>query len=313
VHAPIARFLPRPGVDPVLLGAVGAAWLLMLALVALDATAVIEHDAILAGGAAWPVAVAVFIGSWQLMTAVMMLPTSLPMVRAFATTAARQPRPLAAMAAFLGGYFAIWTAFALAALAGDAGLHWLVDRWSWLADRPWLISGGVLVGAGAFQFSSIKERCLAECRSPVQFLWRHYQRGVSGAWQLGLRHGVFCLGCCWALMLIMFAVGVGSLAWMAGLTGVMLLEKTSRLGRRLVPIVGVALIVWGGLILLPPGAATAHAGEVHAPPISADPLIGIGVIGMALALVAIQRRKRRLMSHASAEPTTFASSEENHD
>lgn len=263
MHAPIARFLPRPGVDPLLIGAVGIAWVLMLALVALDATAVIEHDAILAGGTPWPVALVVFIASWQLMTTVMMLPTSLPMVRAFAATAVRQPRPRAAMAAFLSGYFVIWTGFAIVALAGDAGLHWLVDRWSWLADRPWLISGGVLIGAGAFQFSPLKERCLSECRSPVQFLWRHYHRGVAGAWRLGLRHGLFCLGCCWALMLIMFAVGVGSLAWMAALTGVMVVEKTSRFGRRLVPVVGAVLMAWGALVILRPGAVTAHAGDAH--------------------------------------------------
>jgi predicted metal-binding membrane protein len=292
VHAPIARFLPRPGIDPMLLGAVGAAWLLVLVLVALDATAVIEHDAILVGGAIWPVAVIVFIGSWQLMTAVMMLPTSLPMVRAFATTAARQPRPRAAMAAFLAGYFAVWTGFALAALAGDAGLHWLVDRWSWLADRPWLISGGVLVGAGAFQFSPIKERCLAECRSPVQFLWRHYQRGVPGAWRLGLRHGLFCLGCCWALMLIMFAVGVGSLAWMAGLTGVMLIEKTSRFGRRLVPVVGIVLLAWGALVLLRPGSVAAHAGEAHVATPAGDHLIAVALVSLAVGATVYWRRHK---------------------
>jgi predicted metal-binding membrane protein len=291
MHAPIARFLPRPGFDPVLLGGVGAAWLLMLALVALDATAVIEHDAILSGDLPWPVAVSVFIGSWQLMTAVMMLPTSLPMVRAFATTAARQARPRTTMAVFLAGYFAIWTGFALAALAGDAGLHWLVDRWAWLAERPWLISGSVLVGAGAFQFSPIKERCLAECRSPIQFLWRHYRRGVGGAWQLGVRHGLFCLGCCWALMLIMFAVGVGSLTWMAALTGVMLLEKTSRIGRRLVPVVGIALLVWGALVLLRPESVAAHAGEVHAEALPADQIITAALVSLAVGVVIHWRRR----------------------
>jgi len=294
VHAPTARFVPRPGIDPVILATVAVAWGLMLGLIALDQAALIEHDAILTGaGAGWPLAVGLFLVTWQLMTAAMMLPTSLPMIRAFAVPARRQPRPRMAMTAFLGGYFAIWTGFALLALGGDAVLHWLVDRWAWLADRPWLISGGILVGAGAFQFSPLKERCLAECRSPIQFLWRHYRPGVAGAWALGLRHGIFCLGCCWALMLLMFAVGVGSLAWMAALTGVMLVEKTSRYGRRLVPIVGVALLVWGGLILLRPSGAAAHAGEVHAASAPIDPLLAAAIAVAVAALVSWRRRPRR--------------------
>jgi predicted metal-binding membrane protein len=294
MHAPTARFLPRPGLDPVILAAVGAAWTLMLGLLVLDQAELIEHDAILAGtGAGGPLAIVVFLVTWQLMTAAMMLPTSLPMIRAFAIPARRQGRPRSAMAAFVAGYFAIWTAFALLALGGDAGLHWLVDRWAWLADRPWLISGGVLVGAGAFQFSPLKERCLAECRSPVQFLWRHYQPGVGNAWRLGLRHGVFCLGCCWALMLLMFAVGVGSIAWMVALTGIMLVEKTSRHGRRLVPIVGLALLAWGGLVLLRPGAVAAHAGEVHVPTGSMDQILGAAVVALALAALVAWRRVGR--------------------
>jgi len=292
MHAPTARFLPRPGLDPVILATVGAAWALMLGLLALDRADLIEHDAILSGSGG-PLAVGAFLLTWQVMTAAMMLPTSLPMIRAFAVPARRQGRPRAAMAAFLAGYFVIWTAFAVLALGGDAGLHWLVDRWTWLAERPWLISGGVLVGAGAFQFSPLKQRCLAECRSPIQFLWRHYRPGTANAWRLGLRHGVFCLGCCWALMLLMFAVGVGSVAWMAALTGIMLVEKTSRHGRRLVPIVGVALIAWGGVILLRPGAVTAHAGELHAQAPSADPIVGAAVVGAAVAAAGLLRRRHR--------------------
>ncbi|MGH2417144.1 MAG: DUF2182 domain-containing protein [Candidatus Limnocylindria bacterium] len=293
MHAPTARFLPRPGVDAVVLAAVGMSWSLMVVLLVLDRTELIEHDAIVSGaGPAWPLAILLFVMTWQLMTAAMMLPTSLPMIRAFSVSARRQRRPLAIMAAFVGGYFAIWTAFAVLALVGDAGLHWLVDRWTWLSDRPWLISGGVLVGAGAFQFSPIKERCLAECRSPVQFLWRHYRPGTAGAWALGLRHGIFCLGCCWALMLVMFAVGVGSLPWMAALTGVMLVEKTSRFGRRLVPVVGVVLVTWGALILLP-SAVAAHAGEVHLPADPPDTIIGAAVVGVAVSWLVVRRRLRR--------------------
>src|SRR5690606_29214040 len=112
--------------------------------------------------------------------------------------------------------------------------------------------GSVLLLAGGFQFSPLKEQCLSECRSPLGFLRRHYQRGLGAAWALGVRHGLFCLGCCWALMLVMFAVGVGSLVWMVGLTAVMVAEKTTRWGRRLAPVVGVALIALGLLAILRP-------------------------------------------------------------
>jgi predicted metal-binding membrane protein len=300
MHASVARFVPRPGVDPVILGTVGAAWALMLGLIALDRADLISHDAVLTGaGDSLPLAVVVFLVTWQLMTAAMMLPTSLPMIRAFAITTRTRRQPWRAMAAFLGGYFVIWTAFALLALAGDAVVHWLVDSWAWLAARPWLISGGILVAAGAFQFSPIKERCLAECRSPVQFLWRHYRPGFIGAFLLGLRHGVFCLGCCWALMLAMFAVGVGSLIWMVALTGIMLFEKTSRHGRRLVPIVGVVFVVWGALVLLRTQVVAAHAGEVHLPETDVDPLVAATFIGASLGLLA----GRRLLSRRARPPT----------
>ena len=123
------------------------------------------------------------------------------------------------------------------------------------ARRPGVVTGaaGILMVAGAFQFSSLKESCLDACRTPMQFLGRFYGRGLGAAWRLGVRHGLFCLGCCWALMLTMFAVGVGSLAWMVGLTGIMLIEKTTRHGKRLAPIIGAGLLLWGALNLLQPG------------------------------------------------------------
>lgn len=290
----LTRVTARQGMGSIVLATVACAWGLMLGLIVFDQAALIDHDAVFEDTTLpGPVAIALFLIVWQLMTAAMMLPTSLPMLQAFARVVRGQPNPRAGLAAFVAGYAAIWTAFAVLALLGDAGLHWLVDRWTWLDERPWLISGGLLMGAGAFQFSPLKERCLAECRSPLQFLWRHYRSGIGGSWRLGVRHGLFCLGCCWALMLIMFAVGVGSLAWMAGLTGVMVIEKTSRFGRRLVPAVGTALLGWGALIILRPGFAAAHAGEVHASAGASDLLLGVGIVGLSIAVVAVWRRLRR--------------------
>jgi predicted metal-binding membrane protein len=222
-----------------------------------------NHDALLEGHRMpFALAIIVFFAAWQLMIAAMMLPSSLPVIQLFDQASRHQARRRQARAAFLAAYFVVWTAFALIALANDTGLHWLVDHWRWLDERQWLIGGSVLVLAGAFQFTPLKDRCLDACRNPMSFLWHHYGRGTRAAWQLGLRHGLFCVGCCWALMLLMFAVGVGSLSWMAWLTAVMIVEKTVPWGRRLVPVVGVALLVWGGAVLLQPDWLPAMLGGV---------------------------------------------------
>jgi predicted metal-binding membrane protein len=194
-----------------------------------------------------------FLGAWQVMTAAMMLPSSLPMVRLFVKVSRQQTKPQLALLAFLGAYATVWTGFAIIALLFDIGLHSLVQHWHWLHHHPWIIAGSTLVLAGGFQFSSLKEQCLNSCRHPLSFLTHHYQRGLKAAWNLGIRHGLYCLGCCWALMLVMLAVGVGHFTWMIVLTVVMTLERTWKQGRKIVPIVGITFLIWGGLVLLNPG------------------------------------------------------------
>jgi predicted metal-binding membrane protein len=175
------------------------------------------------------------------------------MVRLFVKVSRQQTKPQLALLAFLGAYAAVWTGFAIIALLFDIGLHSLVQHWHWLHHHPWIIAGSTLVLAGGFQFSSLKEQCLNSCRHPLSFLTHHYQRGLKAAWNLGIRHGLYCLGCCWALMLVMLAVGVGHFTWMIVLTVVMTLERTWKQGRKIVPIVGITFLIWGGLVLLNPG------------------------------------------------------------
>jgi predicted metal-binding membrane protein len=238
---------------PLMWATVLVAWILALGLPLLGHGDLVSHHAILGGPEPPQLStLLLFLVAWQAMTGAMMLPSSLPLVGLFARVSSQQARPRLVLAVFLAAYFAVWTGFAIVALAGDAVLHGVIGRWAWLGERPWLVAGSILLVAGAFQFSSLKERCLDACRTPVQFIRRFYDRGLPAAWRLGVRHGLFCLGCCWALMLTMFAVGVGSLAWMVGLTGIMLIEKTSPHGRRLAPVVGSALLLWGALILLQP-------------------------------------------------------------
>jgi predicted metal-binding membrane protein len=247
--------------------AISTAWILSVVLLFNDGFHTVAHGAVLEERTrSWLATIVLFLLAWQVMTAAMMLPSSLPMIGLFARVSRGQAQPRLALTAFLGAYFAVWTGFAIVALMTDAGLHRLVNQWSWLEAHDYAIAGSVFVVAGAFQFSSLKERCLDACRTPVGFLFAHYKRGTKAAWDLGVRHGLFCLGCCWALMLIMFAVGVGSLVGMAALTGIMVIEKTNRHGRRLASVVGIALLLWGGLVLLQPNwlpATFASSDQTH--------------------------------------------------
>ena len=131
-------------------------------------------------------------------------------------------------------------------------MHLLVALWPWLAVHSWLIGAVTFFIAGLFQFSPLKGRCLDMCRTPLGFFMRHYRKGIGAAWRLGLQHGSYCLGCCWALMLVMFGVGVGNLAGMTALTGAMVIEKAVPGGKRLSPIIGVVLLLLGALWLAHP-------------------------------------------------------------
>jgi predicted metal-binding membrane protein len=234
--------------QPTLVWAIAAAWAVAVAAQATGRGRLLQHDALAEGGLPPWAALGLFLLAWQLMIVAMMLPSSLPLVRLFGRASANQPRPLAARAAFLGGYAAVWTGFGAAAFLGDLGIHRLVDRWAWLAARPGALGGAVLLLAGGFQFSGLKDRCLRVCRHPGGYLAQHYRRGTAAAFRLGAGHGVFCVGCCWALMLVAFAAGVASLWWMAALTAVMVFEKTGRGGRRGARPIGVGLIVLGLLL-----------------------------------------------------------------
>jgi predicted metal-binding membrane protein len=187
------------------------------------------------------------------MVAAMMLPSSLPLMRLFSRTARDQPHANVVRALFLLGYALVWTTFGALAFGSDIVLHRTVDAWPWLSEHDWLVGGSVLIGAGLFQFSDLKDRCLNECRHPGAFLMKHYRRGRAEAFAIGRTHGLFCLGCCWALMLVAFAVGVANLAWMGVLTLVMLFEKTGRRGDRGVAPIGIGLVLLGIVVLLHPG------------------------------------------------------------
>ena len=243
----------RPRVPLPIAGAIAVAWAIALAAYATGRERALHHDSLIEHGPPLWGAALLFLLAWQAMVAAMMLPSSLPLVRLFAATATRQDRPRLVLASFLGGYAAVWSAFGLAAFLGDVAVHRTVDATPWLAEREWLIGGTALLSAGVFQFSGLKDRCLQKCRQPGPFLLAHYRRGPRGGFELGSRHGVFCVGCCWALMLVMFAAGVAMLWWMAALTAVMVYEKTGRHGAALSRPIGVALVALAVVAFAHPG------------------------------------------------------------
>jgi predicted metal-binding membrane protein len=231
------RFAPLP-----VLVAIAVAWALAVAAQLTGTAGALHHDALIEDGPPLWVALLLFLVAWQAMIAAMMLPSSLPLIRLFEAASRKQERAWLARGAFLAGYAAVWTGFGALAFLGDADVHHVVDSLPWLHERPWLIGGSTLALSGAFQFSDLKDKCLSKCRHPAPYLLAHYRRGVGGAFRLGSGHGIFCIGCCWALMLVMFAAGVAMLWWMAALTAVMVYEKTGRHGAKVTPVVGVALL-----------------------------------------------------------------------
>jgi predicted metal-binding membrane protein len=119
----------------------------------------------------------------------------------------------------------------------------------WATDRR--LTATLLIVAGLYQLSPLKQACLTQCRSPVEFLARNWRPGRSGAFRLGLLHGAYCLGCCWALMLLLFAAGIMNLVWIAGLAILVLLEKLAPFGSALTKPLAALLILGGGALLLP--------------------------------------------------------------
>lgn len=193
----------------------------------------------------------VFIAGWTVMIVAMMLPTSLPLVTLFHTIVGRRPDARQLVILLVAGYLSIWTLFGLLVYGGDWGLHEAVERSPWLEAKAWVISAATLALAGVYQFTPLKYRCLDKCRSPLSFIMEHWQgqRDNAQAFRLGVHHGIFCVGCCWSLMLLMFAVGIGNLGWMLVLGMLMGMEKNMPWGRRLSAPLGAVLVGWG-LILV---------------------------------------------------------------
>lgn len=186
---------------------------------------------------------------WAVMMAGMMLPSATPMIITYSTSTRSGVSGLhGSTSGFVIGYLVAWSGFAALAAGAQWVLHdaALVSPMGVSTSR-WL-GGVLLVGAGAYQFSPFKNACLRQCRSPVGFILNEWRDGRRGAFVMGLRHGSVCIGCCWALMAVVFVLGVMNLWWVALVAAVVLFEKLTP-GRLPTDALGVAFVAWGGVLL----------------------------------------------------------------
>lgn len=185
---------------------------------------------------------------WAVMMVAMMLPSATPTILLVARVNRQrqaQQRPYAPVAVFAVGYVIVWSAFSIAATLANWGLHRAGFMTSMMGATGSLLGGGLLIAAGLFQFTPLKYACLNHCQSPMSWLMRAWRDGWVGAVEMGVRHGLYCLGCCWLLMALLFALGVMNLPWIAALAVFVLLEKVAPGGATMSRLSGLALIGWG--------------------------------------------------------------------
>jgi predicted metal-binding membrane protein len=203
------------------------------------------------GGSLGGVDLALFFVLMVVMMIAMMLPSALPMVLAFAgmtrLEAGRPTKPvdLAATAAFVGPYFLVWGAFAVASLLGIVALALLDTMMGPVMEGVTFVPAAVLIAAGGWQVTRTKEICLTHCESPMTFVVQHWRSGPFGPVRMGLRHAGYCIGCCWLFMLVLFVAGTMSLVWMGGIALAIFIEKTGWKPEVASRGIGVVLVVLG--------------------------------------------------------------------
>jgi predicted metal-binding membrane protein len=206
-------------------------------------------------GGAWGVtSFAIVASMWSAMTLAMMLPSAAPMILTYAEiaeAAARKGERIVSPFVIAAGYMLVWLGFAMAATLAQFAFTRATLLNASMTPASGLFSGALFITAGAYQFSALKHACLTQCQRPFPFFFTHWASTPRGVFRLGLMQGLYCLGCCWAMMLLMFALGVMNVIWMAALGAVMTLEKIGA-GKRFTHALGVMLIVAGAAFVLWP-------------------------------------------------------------
>jgi predicted metal-binding membrane protein len=186
---------------------------------------------------------------WATMMVAMMVPSTLPMVAMFATlnrNRRQRRQPYTPTAVFVAGYLLAWTGFSVLATLAQWPLHSAGLLNPMMDSRSYLLSGVVLMVAGVYQWTPVKDACLHNCRSPLGFLLTEWRDGTGGALLMGIRHGSYCVGCCWALMLVLFGVGVMNMLWVLLITAFVLVEKIVPAPGPIRFVSGLGLVGWGG-------------------------------------------------------------------
>ncbi len=198
-----------------------------------------------------------YLGIWVTMMAAMMLPSAAPMVLLFERVRrekARRARGSASTWVFLGGYLAVWTVYGLAAYGAFRLLDGLAgDLLSWGRAGPY-VAGGAIAAAGLYELTPLKTICLRHCRGPMHFILGGWRDGAVGAFRMGAEHGAYCVGCCWGLMIALFALGVMSLTWMAVVAAIIFAQKVLPAGETIARLSAVALVAAGIWVAAAPGS-----------------------------------------------------------
>jgi predicted metal-binding membrane protein len=185
---------------------------------------------------------------WTVMMAAMMLPSATPMVLFFAALNRKRGEGARSLY-FVAAYLALWTAFSAAATTAQWALQSFGLVSPMIVSTSAVLSGALLVIAGLFQFTPLKHACLRACRSPLGFLMSDWNDGLLGAWRMGIRHGLYCLGCCWALMALLFVGGVMNILWIAALAALVAVEKLAPRGEQVARVLG-CFIIGAGILRL---------------------------------------------------------------
>lgn len=188
---------------------------------------------------------------WWVMMVAMMLPSAAPTILLYGKAATNSANPVRPETeSFLAGYLLIWGIFSLLATLLQSLLsQFTLLAQTGMASSSGILSSAILIGAGLYQLSPVKQACLRHCRGPAHFISRHFRPGKAGALRMGLLHGAYCVGCCWLLMALLLVGGIMNLAWIALLTLLVAMEKLLPFGSRIGRIAGVGLIAWGAIIL----------------------------------------------------------------
>jgi predicted metal-binding membrane protein len=198
---------------------------------------------------------AIMLAMWAVMMAAMMLPSAVPMVLFYTTIAHRQRSQGHAGGSallFTAGYVVIWAGFSAVATALQFGLERAALLSPMMETTSVVLAGCIMIGAGSYQWMPAKRACLQRCRSPLDFILENWRGGKAGALQMGFKHGLYCLGCCWVLMLLLFVGGVMNLAWIAGIALFVLVEKLAPAGHWIGRAAGALMMAWGAATLLAP-------------------------------------------------------------